>query len=188
MQIDSHTCSFWSYSNSATLCAGHIWYGNATPGFILDKREHGNVPQYKELWEDSIDPPVIPQYMHGAGAIMSAKVAEAVLAAHKIVGLRMLQNDNAAIGLWLSAFQMRYLNETEAGCSVRPFQPALRGAEEGEEEVQWDAAEARAFCLSHEMPLAVVHPCTPEVMRKVLKSAAACHDTLSHSRTMKESE
>ncbi len=155
---------------------GHIWYGHATPGVILDPNVDHDVPEYKELWEDTVDPPVIPQYMDGAGAIMSATVGEALLAAQRLVGLRMLQNADAAVGLWLSAFQMRYINETQAGCSVRPFQPAVEGGEDAD----WSAAEGRVFCLSHEMPLAVVHPLTPELMRKVLTSAAACRDTLSN--------
>ena len=154
---------------------GNFWYGHATPGVILDPEEDRDVPEYKELWEDTVDPPVIPQYMDGAGAIMSANVAEALLAAQRLVGLRMLQNADAAIGLWLSAFQMRYINETQAGCSVRPFEPAVKGGEDAE----WTAAEGRMLCLSHEMPLAVVHPLTPELMRKALTSAAACRDTLS---------
>lgn len=154
---------------------GSIWYGHATPGVILDPYKGRDVAEYKELWEDSMHPPVIPQYMAGAGAILSASVGEALLVAQRLVGLRMLKNADAAIGLWLSAFQMRYINETEAGCSVRPFQPALEGGDDAE----WTAAEGRAFCLGHEMPLAVVHPLTPDLMRKVLTSAAACRDTLS---------
>ena len=154
---------------------GDIWFGHATPGFILDRRKDSDVSEYKELWGDNVEPPVIPQYMDGAGAIMSANVGEALLAAQRLVGLRMLKNADAAIGLWLSAFQMSYVNETQAGCSVRPFQPAVDGTDDAE----WTAAEGRVFCLSHEMPLAVVHPLTPESMRKVLVSATACRDTLS---------
>ena len=155
---------------------GNIWYGHATPGVILDSYSASDKAEYQELWEDSVEPPVIPQYMHGAGAIMSANVGEALLAAQRLVGLRMLKNAEAAIGLWLSAFQMRYINETEAGCSVQAFQPALGGGDDAE----WTAAEGRVFCLGHEMPLAVVHPLTPGLMRMVLTSAAACRDTLSN--------
>ncbi len=154
---------------------GTFWYGHAMPGVILDGR-YDRTPEYKELWEDTVESPVIPQYMDGAGAVMSAKVGEALLAAERSVGLRMLANADAAIGLWLSAFQMRYINETQAGCSVRPFQPAVEGGEDAE----WTEAEGSVLCLSHEMPLAVVHPLTPDLMRKVLTTAAACGDTLSN--------
>ena len=40
--------------------------------------------------------------------------------------------------------------------------------QEGKDEKEWDAAETEAFCLSSDMPLAVVHPCkSPEVIHKV---------------------
>lgn len=67
--------------------------------------------------------PIVPQYMASAGSIMSTKVAEAVVVAHHTVGLRMLPDDSEAVGLWLAAFDIHYLNESEAGCSVRPFPP-----------------------------------------------------------------
>ena len=51
------------------------------------------------------------------------QVAQAVVVAHKTVGLRMLPDDGEAVGLWLAAFDIHYLNESEAGCSVQPFGP-----------------------------------------------------------------
>ena len=154
---------------------GPMWYGHAVPGVVLKRKDRR--PEYKELWETTVEPPVIPQYMDGAGAILSANVVEALLVVERLVGLHMIQNADAAIGLWLNAFQMRYINDTKAGCSVMPFQPSSEGSDDAE----WSADASKVFCLHHKMPLAVVHPLTPDLMRKVFLSATACRDTLSYN-------
>ena len=103
-------------------------FGYAIPGIIIDPRIEGRLPKYKTLMEDNMHQPIVPQYMASAGSIMSTKVAEAVVVAHHTVGLRMLPDDGEAVGLWLAAFDIHYLNESEAGCSVRPFGPIQVGS------------------------------------------------------------
>lgn len=156
-----------------------FWYGNAKPGFIIDPNKEGHLPKYKDLMRDSIFQPVIPQYMDGVGVLMSAKVVKAVVVANRIVGLRMLHDDDVGIGLWLAAFDMHYLNETEAGCSVRAFPPLVAGKDEKE----WGGSERDALCMRGVLPLAVVHPCkTPEAMKGVFQAATGCKDTLTYNR------
>ena len=89
--------------------------------------KEGELAEYQDMLKDTIHEPVVPEYMDGAGSILSVKVAQAVLAADDIVGLRILQNDAAAVGLWLGALDIYYMNETEAGCSVRPWEPLQEG-------------------------------------------------------------
>ena len=150
-----------------------FWYGHAHPGRIFWPKTNEEMAEYKEMLEDTIHEPVIPQYMDGAGAILSVKVAQAVLAANDIVGLRILQNDDAAIGLWLSALDIYYMNETEAGYSVQPWEPLQEGR------LEWDDQEKELMCVKSSMPLAVVHPCkTVESVKAVFRAAVGCRDSL----------
>ena len=154
-----------------------FWYGYAHPGRIFWPSTIEESAEYKDMLRDTVHEPVVPQYMDGAGAILSVKVAQAVLAANDIVGLRILQNNDAAIGLWLSALDINYMNETEAGCSVQPWEPLQEGR------VDWEDQEKDAMCLRSSMPLAVVHPCkTVESVQAVFRAAVACRDSLRRRR------
>ena len=154
-----------------------FWYGHAHPGRIFWPSTSEESAEYKGMLEDSVHEPVVPQYMDGAGAILSVRVAQAVLAGNDIVGLRILQNDAAAIGLWLGALDIYYMNETEAGCTVQPWEPLQEGR------IDWEEQEKDSMCLRSSMPLAVVHPCkTVESMQAVFRAALACRDSLRHRR------
>ncbi|CAK0786784.1 hypothetical protein CVIRNUC_009998 [Coccomyxa viridis] len=168
------------------MLAGHsakarpFWYGYAHPGRIFWPSTDEESAEFKGMLGDTVHEPVVPQYMDGAGAILSVKVAQAVLAADDIVGLRILQNDAAAIGLWLGALDIYYMNETEAGCSVQPWEPLQ------EDRIEWDEQEKESMCLRSSMPLAVVHPCkTVESVQAVFRAAVACRDSLRHRRKRK---
>ena len=150
-----------------------FWYGYAIPGAPIDEREiYGmTYARYGPWVDDLIYKPLVPQYMNGALVLFSSVVAEALHAVNSIIGLRMLWDDDVAIGLWLSAFDMQYLNDTEAGVSVKPYRPIELGYQE------WDQVPQDNFCLSAALPYALVHPCKdPQIIQRVHAVAAQCRD------------
>lgn len=163
----------------ATLARGDLagetsrpfWFGYPIPGVLVDERETYGLTyaKYGGWVDDLIYKPFVPQYMNGAFVLFSSAVAEALHAMNSIVGLRMLWDDDVAIGLWLSAFDMRYLNDTEAGATVAPYRPRDMGFQE------WDQVPKDRFCLGAALPYAVVHPCKdPEILRRVHTNARQC--------------
>ena len=155
-----------------------FWYGYAIPGVPIDERElYGMTRARYGTWmDDLIHKPLVPQYMNGALVLFSSVVAEAMFAMDQIIGLRMLWDDDVAIGLWLSPFDMRYLNSTTFGAAVEPYRPAQQGLPYKE----WDEVPKDHFCLGAEMPYAAVHPCKdPDIIRRVHAVARQCRDPLA---------
>lgn len=124
--------------------------------------------------DDLVHPPIVPQYMNGALVIISASAVEALVAVNKIIGLRMLWDDDVAIGLWLASFDMKMLSENEAGCQVQPYRPKDFGL------IEWDDAPYDNFCLDAQLPYAVVHPCKdPDMIRRIFETAMECGDPIA---------
>ena len=139
-----------------------FWYGYPIPGAPIDEREiYGmTYARYGPWVDDLIYKPLVPQYMNGALVLFSSVVAEALHAVNSIIGLRMLWDDDVAIGLWLSALDMRYLNDTEAGrfCEALPAHRArLQGMGSGPEGQLLPECTA-ALCIGAPMQGPANHP------------------------------
>lgn len=153
-----------------------FWFGYAIHGAQIDERETDGLllRKYQSFVDDLIHPPIVPQYMNGALVIISASAVEALVAVNNIIGLRMLWDDDVAIGLWLASFNMKYLTPEEAGCIVRPYRPKEFGL------IEWDDAPADNFCLDAELPYALVHPCKDShIIRRVFETAMECKDPIA---------
>ncbi len=153
-----------------------FWFGYTIHGAQIDHRANDGLSllKYQSYVDDLIHPPIVPQYMNGALVIISASAVEAMVAINNLVGLRMLWDDDVAIGLWLGGFDMKTLTPEEAGCIVKPYRPADFGL------VEWDDAPMDNFCLDAPLPYALVHPCKhPDIIRRVYETAMDCEDPIA---------
>ena len=153
-----------------------FWFAYTIHGAQIDERAQDglSLTKYQSYADDLIHPPVVPHYPNGALVLISASAVRAMVAVNDIVGLRMLWDDDVAIGLWLSGFNVKTLTPEEAGCVVKPYRPADFGMRE------WDDAPMDNFCLDAPMPYCLVHPCKdPDIIRRVYETAKDCGDPVA---------
>ena len=153
-----------------------FWFGFLHQGNQIDIRAMGglSLKKYQSYVDDLIHPPIVPPYMNGCLVLISASAVEAMVAINNIVGLRMLWDDDVAIGLWLGGFDVKVLTAQEAGCVVKPYRPNDFGL------VEWDDSPKDNFCLDAPLPYALVHPCKdPDIIRRVYENAIECKDPIA---------
>ena len=153
-----------------------FWFAYTIHGAQIDERAQDglSLAKYQSYVDDLIHPPVVPHYPNGALVLITASAVKAMVAVNDIVGLRMLWDDDVAIGLWLSGFDVKTLTPEEAGCIVKPYRPADFGMRE------WDDAPMDNFCLDAKLPYCLVHPCKdPDIIRRVYETARDCGDTVA---------